>query len=283
MESSTNPGRFRLCLGDDIIGCSDCISNESWLQDTLLVAYPFTGMFSFSGLLFYYRVTRMHIKSLFAQFGIFALLISFFVPFNSNAAERWYNEAQVNQGNSIFTTNCAICHGSDAGSTPEWRKSMADGRYPPPPLNGTAHAWHHNLESLQRQINQGGIKYQGWMPAFADSLNAEQVEAVIAYFQSLWPDDIYAAWLEKNQAQPGNSLVTQQAGVESESNEILLHLSRRLPNSKFGKPQETPLKGIFRLSMDDSIIYVSSDGRYVFLGDMVDLVVGRNFSKTGVP
>jgi len=35
--------------------------------------------------------------------------------------------------------------------------------------------------------------------------------------------------------------------------------------------------------MDDKIIYVSADGRYVFLGDMVDLVSRRNFSKKGVP
>jgi hypothetical protein len=35
--------------------------------------------------------------------------------------------------------------------------------------------------------------------------------------------------------------------------------------------------------MDNTIIYVSSDGRYVFLGDMVDLVSGRNISIKGVP
>jgi hypothetical protein len=35
--------------------------------------------------------------------------------------------------------------------------------------------------------------------------------------------------------------------------------------------------------MDDKIIYVSGDGRYVFLGDMVDLVSGRNISKQGLP
>ena len=222
-------------------------------------------------------------KSLLCKFSVSALLIPFFLPFDSSAAERWYSEAQVDQGESIYMTNCAICHGADAGSTPEWRKAMADGRYPPPPLDGTAHTWHHDLESLQRQINQGGTRYQGWMPAFGDSLRAEQVEAVIAYLQSLWPDSIYAAWLEKNPGQPGKSPATRQADLESESNNILQHLSRRLPDSKFGKPEETPLKGIFRLSMDDSIIYISSDGRYVFLGDMVDLVAGRNFSKTGLP
>ena len=56
-----------------------------------------------------------------------------------------------------------------------------------------------------------------------------------------------------------------------------------LPNAKLGEPEETPLKGILRLSMDDKIIYVAVDGHYVFLGGVVDLVSGHNISKKGVP
>ena len=217
------------------------------------------------------------------KFGIFTLLIAFYLPFNLNAAERWYNKGQVDKGKAVFNTNCAICHGIDAAGTPDWRKPMADGRYPPPPLNGSAHGWHHNLESLRRQINQGGSKYGGWMPASGESLTAEQVDAVIAYFQSFWSDQIYTAWLKRSSKQSIDPPVTEQSAEKPVRNNILIHLSRRLPNSKFGEPEETPLKGIFRLSMDDSIIYVSGDGRYVFLGDMVDLVEGRNITKTGIP
>ena len=187
------------------------------------------------------------------------------------------------KGKAVFSAHCAICHGVEAAGTPDWRKPMADGRYPPPPLNGTAHGWHHPLTALRRQINRGGAKFGGWMPALGDSLTDEQVDEVIAYVQSLWPDKIYAAWLKNDAAQSGNSPTTGQAEKEPEQNEILRHLVSRLPNTKFGEIEETPLKGIFRLSMDDKIIYLSSDGRYVFLGDMVDLVSGRNFSKKGVP
>ncbi len=215
--------------------------------------------------------------------GIITLLMAFYLPFNLNAAERWYGKDQVDKGKSIFNTNCAICHGIDAVGAAVWRKPMADGRYPPPPLNGTAHGWHHNLDSLRRQINQGGSKYGGWMPAFAESLEADQVDAVIAYFQSFWSDQIYTAWLKRNSTQSSGPTATEQSDEKPVQNDILVHLYRRLPNSKFGEPEETPLKGIFRLSMDDSIIYVSSDGRYVFLGDMVDLVAGRNITKAGIP
>ncbi|MFT5220662.1 MAG: hypothetical protein ACI9LO_001682 [Planctomycetota bacterium] len=121
------------------------------------------------------------------------------------------------------------------------------------------------------------------MPAFGDSLTDKQVDETIAYVQSQWSDKLYAGWLKNDFAQTGKPLVVEQNVKLTTQEEILHHLSSRLPNSKFGVPVETPLKGIFRLSMDDSIIYVSGDGRYVFLGDMVDLVSGRNISKKGLP
>ena len=34
------------------------------------------------------------------------------------------------------------------------------------------------------------------MPAFGSALNQDEAREVIAYFQSLWPDEIYARWLE---------------------------------------------------------------------------------------
>ena len=211
------------------------------------------------------------------------MLLALCLPFNLNAAERWYSQAQVDNGRDVFNTNCAICHGAEAAGTPDWRKPLEDGKYPAPPLNGTAHGWHHPLTALRRQINQGGAKYGGWMPALGESLTDEQVDEAIAYIQSLWSDKIYTAWLKNDAAQSDDSPATTQAEKEPEHNYILRHLTSHLPNSKFGEPEETPLKGIFRIPMDNTIIYVSSDGRYVFLGDMVDLVSGRNISNKGVP
>jgi mono/diheme cytochrome c family protein len=214
---------------------------------------------------------------------IFLTLMLLFLPFGSIAAERWYSPDQAGNGKSVFDTNCAVCHGVAAAGTPEWRKPMADGRYPPPPLNGTAHGWHHPLDSLRLQINQGGSKVGGWMPALGGALTDQQVNDVIAYIQSLWPDNIYAAWLKIDQAQSDPSSAVDQTANKPVQNELLRHLTSRLPNSQFGEPEETPLPGVFRLTMDDKIIYVSGDGRYVFLGDMVDLVSGRNISKQGLP
>ena len=48
-------------------------------------------------------------------------------------------------GAKIFNNNCLACHGQNAsGPKGDWREKLADGSYPPPPLNGSAHTWHHS-------------------------------------------------------------------------------------------------------------------------------------------
>ena len=108
--------------------------------------------------------------------------------------KRWYTSEQVAQGKELFAKHCAECHGPTAASTPQWRKPDQEGNYPPPPLNGTAHTWHHPLPLLRRILQEGGAKIGGKMPPFQDTLTAAEIDAVIAWFQSLWPDEIYTRW-----------------------------------------------------------------------------------------
>jgi mono/diheme cytochrome c family protein len=109
---------------------------------------------------------------------------------------RWYTEQQVTAGAPLYQAFCATCHAVDGSATSDWRTPGADGNYPPPPLNGTAHTWHHPLEVLDDTIIDGGIAFGGVMPGFGAALSAEDRYAIIAWFQSLWSDDIYASWLE---------------------------------------------------------------------------------------
>ena len=118
--------------------------------------------------------------------------------FNSTAADRWFNQGVVNYGAQLFQQHCAVCHGANAEGTSEWKKPDTNGNYPPPPLNGSAHAWHHSIPQLARTIKEGGIKLGGVMPPFADKLVDQDVLAVIAYFQSKWPDKVYQAWHDRN-------------------------------------------------------------------------------------
>lgn len=115
---------------------------------------------------------------------------------SASTPERWYTSAQVAQGALVFQTHCAACHGENAEADPDWRIPGPDGHYPPPPLNGTAHAWHHPRSVLLQVIAKGGVPVGGVMPAFSDVLGGDDSLAAIAYFQSHWPDEIYARWLE---------------------------------------------------------------------------------------
>ena len=116
------------------------------------------------------------------------------ISLNSAAAERWYNQGVVNHGAQLFQQNCAVCHGINAEATADWKEPNAQGVYPPPPLDGSAHAWHHSIPQLARTIKQGGVALGGVMPPFAEKLTDQDVIAVIAYFQSKWPDEIYTRW-----------------------------------------------------------------------------------------
>ncbi len=115
----------------------------------------------------------------------------------SKIVARWYTQSQVDSGRVLFEKNCAACHGKNAQGTFKWRQPLADGSYPPPPLNGTAHTWHHSLKMLKRTIDYGGIPLGGKMPAFKGKLSESEKEAVIAFFQSFWSKEIYDAWVKR--------------------------------------------------------------------------------------
>lgn len=131
---------------------------------------------------------------------VLVLAVVFFI-FNTNEAKkvdgRWYTKEQVSLGKEVFFKNCASCHGKKAEKTVEWRKKLADGSYPPPPLNDKAHAWHHPKWQLLEIINKGGALYGGKMPAFEKVLTDEEKELAIAYFQSFWADEFYNLWKDK--------------------------------------------------------------------------------------
>ncbi len=134
-------------------------------------------------------------------FGFFLILVAIvsillsFSPVDS----RWYKPEMVAIGDTLFQQNCASCHGVNAEGTLEWKKTDSNGNYPPPPLNGSAHAWHHDLSVLKNSIREGGVKLGGTMPPFNEKLSASDIEAVIAYFQSKWSDQLYQQWQNRNQ------------------------------------------------------------------------------------
>jgi mono/diheme cytochrome c family protein len=113
---------------------------------------------------------------------------------------RWYTQEQVAMGAGLYREHCASCHKENAEGTAEWKKRDASGKLPPPPLNGTAHAWHHPLAILRTVVIRGGAPVGGTMPAFGDKLDDGQIDATLAWVQSHWSDQIYSLWHQRDLA-----------------------------------------------------------------------------------
>ena len=102
------------------------------------------------------------------------------VPKIETVGSRWYTADGVSRGDPIFARLCADCHGKKGQGSFTWRQRGADGKFPPPPLNGTAHAWHHPISALGSQIKFGAPGGSGTMPGFAQTLSDQDVIDVIA-------------------------------------------------------------------------------------------------------
>jgi mono/diheme cytochrome c family protein len=110
------------------------------------------------------------------------------------APERPGDFSMVMNGAKLFAKNCAQCHGPRAEGFVNWRRRDASGNFPPPPLDGSAHTWHHPRRQLANTIKNGGSV----MPPFDSKLTDTEISNVINYLLSLWPDEIYALWAERN-------------------------------------------------------------------------------------
>ncbi|MBI1423478.1 MAG: c-type cytochrome [Gammaproteobacteria bacterium] len=113
---------------------------------------------------------------------------------------RHQDSAQILRGHKLFLQNCAVCHGIKAEGAPNWSRPDANGKYPAPPLNGSGHAWHHPQQALIATIKHGTARLGGSMPAWKDRLSDQDINDIIAWFQSQWPDELYAAWQRMDQA-----------------------------------------------------------------------------------
>jgi mono/diheme cytochrome c family protein len=120
---------------------------------------------------------------------ILGISLVFLVSCGNNETDK--KEGLIAVGQKVFDENCVYCHGkAGKGLAKDWRKPLKNGKYPAPPLNGTAHTWHHSPKVLLNSINNGGKKFGGWMTPFKDKLTQKEKTAILAYLHSLWPKEI---------------------------------------------------------------------------------------------
>lgn len=119
---------------------------------------------------------------------------------------RHQDSAQIQRGYALFSQNCASCHGVNGQGAPNWSRPGVQGKDAAPPLNGTGHAWHHPMKALMTTIMYGTVRLGGAMPAWKDQLSEQDISDIVAWFQSQWPDEIYAVWqrMDKKTRQASN-------------------------------------------------------------------------------
>jgi mono/diheme cytochrome c family protein len=102
----------------------------------------------------------------------------------------------VVRGAAIYAANCAECHGASLEGEANWQQPKPDGSFRAPPHDNTGHIWHHSDEQLMEAIGLGGSRLPAEiggtsaMPAFAEALDEAEIEAVLSYIKSTWPEDI---------------------------------------------------------------------------------------------
>ncbi len=208
------------------------------------------------------------------------LLLPLFHTVQASTQARWYSADQVEQGQKLFSENCARCHGNNAEATPNWKQTDENGKYPPPPLNGTGHAWHHELAQLQQSIREGGQQLGGTMPPFKAKLSAQQIDQAIAYFQSKWPDELYQKWAARFEVKslPASSNETDQK-VLSKQKSVTQRLSSMLGNVEIDEAKPTGIENIWQVQLKNRFVYLLDDGRYALIGDLIDLQKGQNLTE----
>ena len=100
----------------------------------------------------------------------------------------------LTKAKELYTNNCSSCHMNNLSGNSEWRSSLdEDGQRLPPPLNGTAHTWHHAPQQLFNIIRYGYKKidpnYQGKMLG-NKMLTDDEIWLILEYIKNMWPAEI---------------------------------------------------------------------------------------------
>ena len=107
-------------------------------------------------------------------------------------------QAVAPDGEALYATYCAACHGADLEGAPDWQRPGPDGLLPAPPHDETGHTWHHGDQFLFDYVKLGGqqvlddldVRFTSAMPAFDGILTDTEIEAILDFIRASWPERI---------------------------------------------------------------------------------------------
>jgi mono/diheme cytochrome c family protein len=129
----------------------------------------------------------------FLLIALAALAAALYLPLEPNDQPGGASAETIALGRQLYNEGCAVCHGANLEGQANWQTPLPNGRMPAPPHDTEGHTWHHGDELLFRLTKEGtaaviGNGYESDMPAFGGILTDAQIEAVLAYIKSTWPE-----------------------------------------------------------------------------------------------
>jgi len=109
---------------------------------------------------------------------------------SGKTAEPLVSPEIIAEGKQIYEATCISCHGEQG----EGHIALAQA----PALNGNEHSWHHPDGQIQTLIQDGGVS----MPPFRDSLENDEIFAVLRYVQTWWSADQLNSQQRASQSNP---------------------------------------------------------------------------------
>ncbi len=94
--------------------------------------------------------------------------------------------AAVGKGRKLYNENCLACHGArGVGERPKDMYARDAYGFVAPPLDNSAHGWHHSDEGIVETILKGSGRNKR-MIAWEGTLSRQDAWDVVAYLKSIW-------------------------------------------------------------------------------------------------
>jgi mono/diheme cytochrome c family protein len=100
------------------------------------------------------------------------------------------------EGQGIYNAECAACHGARLEGPGNGPASPPDGKRPAPPLDASGLAWRQPRSALAAVVKFGTLPPSAPPGAvsdphaFAGKLTDAQIDNVLAWIESQWPQDL---------------------------------------------------------------------------------------------